>query len=431
MFVYFSKLLNEPVMDKNRELLGKLYEIITVPTEVYPKAWAMVIVYGLFKKRYAIVPWENFEERDRQGIYLKCEKSSINFEKEVDYHDKLALRRDILDQQVIDTHYYNVIRVNDIHLLEVNQDLMIAHVDIGVRGLVRRLGLEKIVDSIVKLFSRNAGYLTRERLVSWKVVQPLSINPVSKTIKINVPQRNFANISPADFGEIMTDLDPVQKISLFTTLDIKTQSKIFGHLDFDTQRAIIDEIGPKAGAEILKQVPDDEATDFLERMPRRSTRALLDNMETKEGKKLSRLLGYASDSAGGLMTTDYIAIEKHVTVENAISMIREKAFPVEPIQYVYIIDETRRLLGLTNLRRLISASSLSTIESTAFPTTVYVHLEDDVQEVAYLMEKYKYQALPVVNGDHILQGIITIDDILSQVIAIAWRKTRRKVPRTL
>lgn len=430
MFVYFSKLLNEPVMDRERELVGKLCEIVVTPTEVYPRAWAMIIRQSAFKKRYAIVQWNNVLERDNRGIYLNCLKKSLAFEAEPNYQDKLALRRDILDQQVIDTYNYNVIRVNDIHLLEIHNDLMLAHVDIGVRGLIRRLGLEKVVDVFVKIFLRKTDY-PGERLVPWKYVQPLSINPVSKTIKINVPQRNLNRIPPAELGDIIMDLDPKQKINFFTNLDIKMQSKIFGHLDFDTQKAIIEEIGPKAGAEILKQMPDDEATDFLERMPRRSVEFLLDKMETKTVKKLSRLLGYASDSAGGLMTTDYIEFHKDTSVGEALKTIREKAFPVEPIQYVYIVDENKRLLGLTNLRRLISAEADVPIISTAFPNTIYVHLDDGVREVAYLMEKYKCQALPVVNDNHILQGIITMDDILSQVIAIAWRKTRRRVPRTL
>ncbi len=419
MFVCFSKLLNEPVMDKDRELLGKLYEIITVPTEIYPKLWAMVVVRGIFKKRYATILWDNVMERDKKGIHLKCKKRSLNFQDTIDYQDKLALRRDILDQQVIDTYNYNVIRVNDIHLLEVDQDLMLAHVDIGLRGLMRRLGLERIVKK------------AHDRLVPWKFIQPLSINPVSKTIKINIPQKSFRSIPPVELSDIMMDLDPRQKINLFRTFDAKTRSKIFGLLDFKTQKVIIEEIGPGAGADILEEMPDDEATDFLERMPRHSVDILLDKMETKEVKKLSRLLGYASDSAGGLMTTDYIAIQKGTTVEKTLDMVRKMEFPTEPIQYIYITDENKKLLGLTNLRRLVSAFPQESITSTSFPNTVYVHLDDGVKEVAYLMEKYKCQVLPVVNGDHILQGIITIDDILSQVIAIAWRKTRRKVPRTL
>jgi Mg/Co/Ni transporter MgtE len=316
-------------------------------------------------------------------------------------------------------------------MLKVDHDLMIAHVDIGARGLIRRLGLEKIVDAIVKLFSKKSDYLTKERLVSWKFVQPLSINPVSKTIKINVPQKDFSHIPPAELGDIMMDLDPVQQINLFTTLEPETRSKIFGHLDFKTQREIVGKIGPKAGAVLLNKMPDDEATDFLERMPRRTVDHILEKMETKEVKKLSRLLGYASDSAGGLMTTDFIAIQKDITCENALNIIKERAFYTEPIQYVFVVDENKKLLGTTNLRRLIRALPADIVSATIFPKTLYVHLEDGVQEVAYLMEKYKCQALPVVNNENILQGIITIDDILSQVIAIAWRKTRRKVPRTL
>lgn len=431
MFIYFSHILNKEVLDKNHELVGRLYEVVTIPTEVYPKSWAMVISQGFFKKKYALIPWGHVLEMDEKGVHLKCEKSSLNFAPSLNYQDKLALRRDVLDQQVIDTYNYNVIRVNDIHLLKVDHDLMIAHVDISLRGLVRRMGWNKVVDSLVKLVSRKSLYLQEKGLVSWKYVQPLSINPVSKTIKVNIPQKDFSRIPAADFGEIMIDLDPKQRIHLFKTLDIKTQSRIFAHLDFKTQKAIMEEIGPKVGAEILMHMADDEATDFLERMPRHSVDLLLERLETKEVKKLSRLLGYASDSAGGLMTLDYMAIPKDTTVEAALNIIRGKSFSVEPIQYVYIVDENNKLVGLTNLRRFLSSPPEALITSTAFNHTAYVHLDDGVQEVAYLMEKYKYQALAVVNGEGILQGIITIDDILSQVIAIAWRKTRKKVPRTL
>lgn len=431
MFVYFSRLLNEDVMDKNRELAGKVYDLIAMQTEIYPRVCAMAICRGFFRKRYTLIPWENFAERDSKGIYLNCAKSSLVFSDTVDYQDKLGLNRDILDQQVIDIHNYNVIRVNDIHLLQVNHDLMVAHVDIGIRGLLRRLGYEKIIDSIVKLFSKNAPYLKKEKLISWKFVHPLSINPVSKTLKIDLPQKDFGHIPSAELGDIMKDLDPVQKKNLFKILDIKTQSKIFGLLDFKTQHGIVDDIGPKAGAEILKQIPDDEATDFLDRMPRRSVDQILDNMETKTVKKLSRLLGYASDSAGGLMTTDYLSINKDATVETSLNMIRERVFLIEPIQYIYIVDDERHLHGLTNLRRLLTAIPSAPVDTIKFAANVHVHLENSVREVAYLMDKYKYQALPVVNEEHILQGIITIDDILSQLIALAWRKTRRKLPRTL
>ena len=148
-------------------------------------------------------------------------------------------------------------------------------------------------------------------------------------------------------------------------------------------------------------------------------------METKYSKKLSELLGYSSDSAGGLMTAEYIAFTKDTTVETAIKQIKERTFKVEPAQFVYIIDEEHHLIGSTNFRRLITTDAAQPVQKAAFPKTYFVHLDSSVKEVAYLMEKYKYYAIPVIDANNVLQGIITVDDILSQVIAIAWRRLKK------
>jgi magnesium transporter len=148
-------------------------------------------------------------------------------------------------------------------------------------------------------------------------------------------------------------------------------------------------------------------------------------MESKQAKKLSELLGYSSDSAGGLMTTEYLAFKKGTLVSEVLKLIREKNFKVEPAQFVYIVDEEHHLAASINFKRLILAQAEDAIEKFAFPKTYFVKVSSSVKEVAYLMEKYKYNAIPVVDEQNILQGIITVDDILSQVIAIAWRRLKK------
>lgn len=425
MFIYFSQLMDRPVLDKNGRVSGTIYDIIVRPSQVYPQSYALIIRKGFPNRKYAVVPWSDVLEIDRDEARLRIEEEKIVFAEKHNNKEELTLRRDILDQQVVDTYNHKVIRVNDIHMLFVDQYLMLAHVDISTRGLLRRMGFEKFVDFLVALVHKDADYLKKEYLISWKFIQPLSINPVSMTIKVDVPQKQFSSIPAADLGEVFLDLNIKHQGALFKSLDVATKAKIFANIDFKTQRHLIDELKQNEIAELLTAMPTDEATDFLEKFPRDKVNQLLSLMETKYSNRLAKLLGYASDSAGGLMNTEYMAFPKETTVEAALVQIKGIKFKQEPPQFVYILDEGNRLVGATNFRRLILANPQDSIDKAAFPKTYFVHLDSSVKEVAYLMEKYRYYAIPVVDEHNVLQGIVTVDDVLGQVISIAWRRLKR------
>ncbi len=425
MFIYFSQIMDKEVWDKDGAYCGKIYDIIVKPSAVYPQSSHLIIREGFPDRKYAVVSWQDISEVNISEARLKIEKTKIAFSEIHNNKEELTLRRDILDQQVVDTHNHKVIRINDIHLLFVDNVLMVAHVDISTRGLLRRLGFEKSVDFLIRLVNKNADYLNKEYLISWKHIQPLSINPVSMTIKVDAPQKNFANIPAADLGDIFLDLSSRQQVSLFKSLDLNTKARIFININFKTQRFLIEELAHKDAAELLNAIPSDEATDFLEKLPREKVDAYLSLVEGKYSKKLSQLLGYSSDSAGGLMTAEYVVFPKDTTIESALKHIKERVFKVEPAQFVYIVDEGHHLAGCTNYRRLMLASPQDPIQKAAFPKIYSVHLDSSVKEVAYLMEKYKYYAIPVVDENNYLQGIVTVDDILSQVISIAWRRLKK------
>ena len=425
MFIFFSQLMDKPVWDKDARQVGEIYDLVVKSSQVYPISDALIIRKGFPNRKYALVNWQDIEKIDKDGSILKIGSGALHFSEIHDDKKELTLRRDILDQQVVDTHNHKVIRVNDIQLLIVDHALMIAHVDIGSRGILRRLGFLKGMDLVIKLFNSKAKYLKNEHLISWKYIQPLTINPVSMTIKIDLPQKNLTNIPAADLGDIFLDLNINHQIALFKSLNLANKCKIFTNIDFKTQRLLLEESSDQEISELLNNIPSDEATDFLEKLPRDKTKHILTLIENKYSKRLSQLLGYSGDSAGGLMTTEYIAFIKDTTVETALNEIKERKFKSEPVQFIYIIDESGKLLNTTNLRRLIMASPDEPIQNSAFPKTYFVHLDSSVKEVAYLMEKYKYFAIPVVDENNLLQGIITVDDILSQLIAFAWRRLKK------
>jgi magnesium transporter len=425
VFTYFSHIMGIEVIDPAGNSVGTLYDVIVQVAEIYPRSSHLVIRKGFINRRYALLPWEDVAEIGQRSITIKKEAAHLRFREKHEYKDEFCLRRDVLDQQVVDTYNHKVIRVNDIHFLLVDNCFTVAHVDISMRGLIRRLGWEPWVDFLVRRFKRNSSYLTVEHLISWKYIQPLTINPVSMTIKINVPQNQLNNIPAPDLGEILQDLNTQDQVALFKSLDLTTRAKVFMNVDYKTQELLIDHMGIAEIATILNIVPSDEATDFLEKLPKDRVKDFLEIMESKQAKKLSELLGYSSDSAGGLMITEYLAFKKGTPVAEVIRQIKERSFKIEPVQFVYIVDDENHLAGAVNFKRLMLAGPEEPVEKPAFPKTYYVKLNSSVKEVAYLMEKYKYNAIPVVDDNFVLKGIVTVDDILRQVIAIAWRRLKK------
>lgn len=425
IFSYYSELLKKEVFDANNKFAGKVYDIaLNLSAEIYPKASALIIVKGTFKKRFCEVSWDYIQEFD-SAARLKLTLSSLEFQKNLPKHD-FSLNTDFLDQQVVDTSNQKVVRVNDVHLLRVDHQLYLAHVEVGLRGLVRRLGCEKLVDFFVRLFNRKSNYLSREDLISWKHTQPLSIGRTKNVIRLDIARQKLSQIPPTELKEIMLDLDNFQRASLFKSLEINLKKKVFREFSLEIQQEILDKLDDKEASLILEVMPADEAADLLLSLNKEKVDKLLNLIESNKSKKLSQLLGYSSDSAGGLMTTEYISIGKNATIEQALQKLKESTSKAETIYYIYVLDEQGFLIATTSLKRIIAANPESSIMEASFPKHIFVHADDSVKEVAYLMDKHKCSAIPVVNRENVMLGVITVDDILERVIPLAWRRFRRK-----
>ncbi|MCX5680422.1 MAG: CBS domain-containing protein [Candidatus Omnitrophica bacterium] len=427
MFVYFSDILQKNVLDSDGNMLGRVWDISAKLGETYPKSGDVIICKGSINRTYVSIESSRISSISDEVI-MDTKGLQIEFSHAVKPYDFL-LKRDVLDQQVVDTYNHKVRRVNDIHLLKVDHELFVAHVDIGLRGLMRRLGWERTVDYIVEHVNKNSGYLKSEGLVSWKYVQPISFNQSGVTVKLALSEKQLQAIPPADLGDIIFDLNAAQRMAIFRTLDIKTKARVFENIEFEEQKIILKELDKKESAQIITNMSSDEAADLLTNLPSSTVKNLLVLIESGRAKKLSTLLGYSSDSAGGLMTMDFISVPETVTVAEAIDHLRSQTKEAETVQYLYLVDEKNRLKGVTSIRRLLFAEPKEGVFKTIFPKTIYVYLDHSAQEVAYLMDKYKISAIPVVDENKVLQGIITMDDILSQVISIAWRRKKPRINR--
>jgi magnesium transporter len=410
MFVYFSEIMGRLVVDSEGEGLGRLADFKIKLGELFPRV-ASLALKPRRGRQIQEIDWALVESCNTQAIRLRpgAEKTRRPLETGP---DEILLREELLDKQVVDTLGARIERVNDIHLIIVHQDLRLVHVDFGARGILRRLGWLRGVD---KLTNWLFAYQTEERLISWKYIQPLLSNPDKRSLKLNVSARKLHEIHPSDLADIIEELDSVNRSSIFRALDTQTAALTLEEMD-DTriQTSLIVQSPVEKASDILEEMAPDEATDLLADLPEESQRTLIQTMEKPARTAVEALLKYRRGTAGSIMTKDFFLIPGSATVGQAIEEFRKTTFPLESVAYLYVTDEAGRLAGVCTLRHLIVEDREKPLARLMNPRLVTVEPEEKIGEVTELFRKYKFLALPVVDAGGVLQGLITLKDILQE-----------------
>jgi len=427
LFLYFSQIIGLDVLDAQGRWVGRLHDIAMNPySDIYPKASELIIRRGSNPREYAKVNWEDITYIDQQAR-LKVLGDRIKFYKEIPKCD-FTLRRDIFDQQVVDIDDQRVVRVNDIYLLCVENQFYAANVDVGLRGIFRRLGWGDVIDFVVKIFNPKSPYLTQEELIPWKATQILpKLGRMKSVLKVEVAKNKLNSIPSAALADIIQDIDQYARVSVFKSMDSVLQNKVFTDMAMSFKEELVDHLSEAEVAHLIANIPADEATDLLMKLPREKTHQLMGLLGSETNKKLRKLLSFTQDSAGGLMTTEYLYLKADATVEDGFNKIRDNINFPGTIFFLYIVDDNHKYLGTTSLRRFFSEDPKTLLLSTCYPENIHVYTEDNVEKVALLLERHKSSSIPVVNDQDILQGIITIDDVLEILISMVWHKYDEKL----
>lgn len=420
-FIYFSEIMGLRVVDAKGIRAGRLYDLsMALNNDIYPRAKGLIIKKGFFFARYAEVPMADVV-RITDKVYLKTPVAAIAYQTQKVACD-FGLRRDVLDQQVVDVENRKVVRVNDVHLLRVENQYHVAHVDVGLRALIRRLDIAPLVDSLVRLVRPSAEYLTAEELVSWKNSQVLTLGNLKNVLKLDVSRAKIAKIPPVALADIMRDLDIFEKTSLFRTLPFDVQLKVFADMVPDDKAGLVDQLDDREVVQLVANIPSDEAADFLMGLPRERVQHFLKLMESQTSKRLRELLGFRKDSAGGLMAMEYLSLPSTATAGDAIKKVKASVDHPGSITTIYIVDERGKYLGTTTIQRFINEDVNRPILETCHPHKLFVRTDDGMEKIALLIEQYKYAAIPVLDENDVLVGSITVDDVMEQLITIAWGK---------
>jgi magnesium transporter len=414
--LFVSEILKKPVLDPKGEDLGKVRDIVLVKGEAFPKVSALIAEK---KKRLFKILWGDLSIFNKRIISAKLFSEDLQpYEfSETD----LLIVRDIFDKQIVDANGAKVVRVNDVKLEGFNSEAILTAVDVGMRGIMRRLGVERGGEDMMRLFKQHLPF----NLISWNYIQPLE--PKLTRISLTVPRQMVSELHPADIADIISQVSHKEGATLFKGLDVETAAEALSELEPDVQAALITGMDTDKAADIIEEMPPDEAADVLSDLPVDKAKEILEQIEQEEAEDIQELLSHEEDTAGGLMTNEFISYPPETTVKEALDRFRKDAEEVETVYYIYVTDENEKLLGSVSLRELLLAgldAKLSDIMETKLKT---VTPETDEVEVGEIVSKYNLVALPVVDSEGSLLGLVTVDDILDRLVPPEAKRRRRRV----
>ena len=222
----------------------------------------------------------------------------------------------------------------------------------------------------------------------------------------------FSEFNPTDVAAIFDEFENEQRILFFRLLPKEEAAEVFVELDNDTQEALISAFSDNELREVIDELYLDDTVDIIEEMPATIVRRILQNTDNQTRASINTLLKYPEDSAGSIMMPEYVDLKKNNTVEDAFKRIRRTGVDKETVYTCYVTDESRHLIGVTTVRELLLHDYEDTIEEFMETNTIYVYTHDDKETAVQLFDKYNFLALPVVDMENRLVGIITVDDAM-------------------
>ena len=414
--LFLSDVIKKPVFDPKGEIIGKLKDVIVVKGDPLPEISSIIIQR---KGDLYLIKWAAINIFNKRIISSLLYADAIE-EYTVADGDLLAVR-DIFDKQIVDANGAKVVRVNDIKLEGYNGTAVLIAVDVGMRGILRRLGIEGKSEEVLRFF--NSGIASN--MISWNYMQPL--RPELSAIALTVPRQMLSELHPADLAELISQVSREEGRHLFKDLDIETAAEALSELKPEKQAEIINSIDTEKAADILEEMEPDEAADVLSDLPTEKAKEILEAIDKEEADDIQELLGHEEDTAGGLMTNIFISYPPEISIAEAINRFRKDAEEIEAVYYIYVVDANEKLIGVTSLRDLLLADSDQSLSDIMETKLKSVSPETDDMVVAEIISKYNLVALPVVDSENILLGVVSVDDVIDMILPPAAKRSRRRV----
>jgi CBS domain-containing protein len=327
----------------------------------------------------------------------------------------LAVQKDLLDQQIIDTAGRKVVRVNDVDLTEFRTnehvELRIAQVDVGLPGAMRRL-LQGIAPSSVV---RKLQAKLPQRSIRWEFVNLIEPDPLRR-VKLRITHEKLEDLHPADLAEMMEELSAAERQGIIASLDEETAAKVLAELDERLTTQIVEKLDPEKAADILEEMAPDAAADLLADLPKETSEELLEEMPNLEAEEVRELLSYDSSTAGGMMNTEFAYVSEASPREEVLSWLRKQDFNLEQLDTIVLVDGHAQFSGTVPVARMLLAAPEQLMSELKTEPLVSITPDANEKDVFELFDKYNLRMLTVIDEEKRPIGTVTVDDVVSRLV---------------
>ena len=411
--LYLSQMLGKPVVDSAGEKIGTISDLAISTGEVFPRITSLAF-QGPGKVPF-MISWRKYvDEFDDEGIKLSVDSPDIRFS---------YLQPDE-DRQIVDTQGLKVVRVNDLKLSKSGTQLRLLGAEVGIRGILRGLApwLERAVVSVAKAFHKQID----ERIIAWNYMDLLDRD--LSEVQLSVTHKRLDELHPADVADILEQLDPQQRANVFKHLDESQATEAISEMEDEYQADFIEDLDDAKAANVLGNMDPDDAVDIVRDLSYEKAEALLRLMGVEDAAEIRRLLGYKDGTAGGMMTTQFVAVPETSTVRETIEVLRELPEEHPTVHYVYVLDEYDKLDGVLSLRTLVLTDDSKVMHDIMYTDLITASPDETEDDVAADVFKYDLPAMPVVDERGKLLGIVTTDDAWDAIEDdVSGDKTKKSV----
>ena len=404
--VSLTGLLGTPVTDAHGQLRGKLKDIVVATGPDGGKVAGIVLKT---RTGLSIVPSQEVMETPAGTLELRSAEAVSPLKDEGSY---LFLQRDLIDRQIIDINGRKVVRVNDVDLEWTGQGaahhLRVAEVEVGLRGAFRRVFKGVLPRARLESVSRKFS----ARAIPWQFVDVIEPDP-ARRVKLRIEHERLADIHPSELADILEELAPAEREAVFSSLDEEVAAETLEEVEPKLQKALLEKLDEERIADIVEEMDPGAAADLLSELPEEQSDAILEEMEPEERQEVEELLEFDEDSAAGCMTTEFVYLGADATVAQAVQALRSFDGDPEGVTEVFLLDEKRVLRGAIPLARLVMAQPDTHLGVLAEPRVISCPPDLNQNELAEMFDKYNLHALPVVDSQGRMVGVVQAEHVIS------------------
>src|SRR5215467_7505238 len=411
MELYATELMGVKTYDAQGNYVGRVREFFIEPAEAPNRISHFLLSRGRFQPLVA---------KHNQVASVSDKKIELNVgEKALEIYQPneswLAVQKDLLDQQIIDTRGRKVVRVNDLDLAEQhsngNVELRLTQVDVGLPGAVRRLLQGVVPSGVVRKLQNQLPPST----IRWEFVNLIEPDPLRR-VKLRLTHEKLEDLHPADLADIMEELSAAERQGIIASLDEETAAAVLAALDARLTSQIVERLDPEKAADILEEMAPDAAADLLADLPKETSEELLEEMPGQEAQEVRELLEYDPATAGGMMNTDFVFVGEGATREEVLQWMRDQELNLDQLDTIVLLDRAAQFSGTVPVARLLLAEADETLGELKLEPLLSLPPDASDEEVFEIFDKYNLRMLTIVDEESRPMGTITVDDVVSKLL---------------